>query len=42
MVEANEMDFAESYNEDVFHTYIPKKVTIGHLHPDAVVETSYA
>lgn len=35
------MDFAESYNKDIFRTYTPQKVHIGHPHPDPVVETSY-
>ena len=35
------MDFGETYNVDVFHTYSPQKVHIGNLHPDPVVETSY-
>ena len=39
--EASEMDFAEQYNQDVFHSYTPKKVTIGNRHPDPVVETAY-
>ena len=35
------MDFAESYNHDIFRVYVPKKVTIGVMHPDPVVETSF-
>lgn len=35
------MDFGEQYNQDVFHSYTPKKVTIGNPHPDPVVETAY-
>ena len=41
MIDANEMDFGETYNNDIFHTYMPQKLQIGHLHPDPVVETSY-
>lgn len=40
-VETNEMDFGETYNTEIFHTYMPQKVDIGNLHPDPVVETSY-
>lgn len=35
------MDFAESYNHDIFRVYVPKKVKIGLMHPDPVVETSF-
>ena len=35
------MDFGESYNTEIFTNYVTKKVTIGHMHPDPVVETSY-
>lgn len=35
------MDFAESYNHDIFRVYVPKKVKIGIMHPDPVVETSF-
>ena len=40
-VDTNEMDFGESYNTEIFTNYVPKRVTIGHMHPDPVVETSY-